>query len=145
MTIARYKDPSNIEFESMPSRTQIPISEGGEFNSHYPEDVGFKNKVLNKNFPHAESFNDFRPPCLQKITSKMADGSTTILALYATPTTPGYCKHIGAQVVIPPAEKPKGSKTALIGLLAFPMPFWFQHILASVFLVSGRSAYDSYC
>lgn len=109
----RYKDPTYLNLTRVPSRTEIPISEGGLYNSSYPEDVGFNHLVEDTNTITAaeavngtsgqfvsRSYNDFRPPCLNKIERCSADGSKLILALYATPTKPGFCRHIGAQVLI---------------------------------------------
>lgn len=48
--------------------------------------------------------NDFRPPSLLQIKAPIKPGKgklgggAMILALYATPTKPGYCRHIGCQV-----------------------------------------------
>jgi hypothetical protein len=52
----------------------------------------------------AHAYHDFRPPCLNKIERVSADGAKLILALYATPTRPGYCRHIGAQVLVKSKE-----------------------------------------
>ena len=52
-------------------------------------------------------------------------------ALYASPTRPGWCRHIGCQVLVKneAGKQPKG-----LGFFALPMPTWLGHVLASLFL-----------
>jgi phenylpropionate dioxygenase-like ring-hydroxylating dioxygenase large terminal subunit len=78
-----------------------------------------------------ETKHDFQPPCLMKITSTFTDGGQLILVLYATPTRPGWCRHIGAQVLI---KNQAGKLPPGLGFFALPMPTWLGHVLASVFL-----------
>lgn len=80
---------------------------------------------------NSESIDDFRPPCLNKIETTFPDGAKTILALYATPTKPGYARHIGAQVLIKSEQQrvPAG-----LGFYALPLPAWFLHMAAAFFL-----------
>lgn len=79
----------------------------------------------------AQTIHDFQPPCLMKISSSFTDGGKLILALYATPTRPGWCRHIGCQVLVKnqAGKNPKG-----LAFFALPMPSWLGHILASLFL-----------
>jgi phenylpropionate dioxygenase-like ring-hydroxylating dioxygenase large terminal subunit len=79
----------------------------------------------------AEAIHDFQPPCHMKITTAYRDGGKLILALYAIPTRPGWCRHIGCQVLIKnkAGKNPKG-----LGFFALPMPKWLGHVLASIFL-----------
>jgi phenylpropionate dioxygenase-like ring-hydroxylating dioxygenase large terminal subunit len=81
--------------------------------------------------PIVQSAHDFQPPCLMKITSTFTDEGQLILVLYATPTRPGWCRHIGAQVLV---KNKVGKLPPGLGFFALPMPIWFGHILASVFL-----------
>ncbi len=82
--------------------------------------------------PHiAQAVNDFQPPCHMRIVSNFKDGGKLILALYASPTRPGWCRHIGCQVFVKndAGKTPKG-----LGFFGFPMPIWLGHVLASLFL-----------
>jgi phenylpropionate dioxygenase-like ring-hydroxylating dioxygenase large terminal subunit len=81
--------------------------------------------------PATQTIHDFQPPCLMKISSSFTDGGQLILVLYATPTRPGWCRHIGCQVLVKnqAGKQPKG--LAFFGL---PMPNWLGHLLASLFL-----------
>jgi len=112
----RYKDAHNINF--------IKI------NNDQSTDLGFSYLMKNENI---SIIHDFRPPCLTKISINLPDGGKTILALYATPTKPGYCRYFGFQLLIKPQndlnEKPKG-----LGFYDIEMPEWLQHILTSIFL-----------
>ena len=49
---------------------------------------------------------------------------------------PGYCRHIGAQIVIQPPLNPDGKKSKSIigGVFALPLPAWLLHVAASFFL-----------
>jgi len=131
----RYTDTRPIELVRTPSLSEIPKSSGGDFDEKYPEDAGFKYIVR---IPDAQpsgtvSSNDFRPPSLNKITTEYADDNgKLILALYATPTRPGYCRHIGAQILI--KDKSGQKYPPGLGLFALPMPKWLLHVTASLFL-----------
>ncbi|EDX87484.1 Pheophorbide a oxygenase family [Synechococcus sp. PCC 7335] len=75
--------------------------------------------------------HDFQPPCLMRISTEFEGSAQLILVLYATPTLPGQCRHIGQQILVKDStgKTPKG--LAFFGL---PMPTWLSHILASLFL-----------
>lgn len=141
----RYKDAHNIKFTKIksfseiekksfsiqgPGGINIPFSQDGDLNPLYPCDSGFSYLMKNENI---SIIHDFRPPCLTKITMDLPDGGKTILALYATPTKPGYCRYFGFQLLIKPenilGEKPKG-----LGFYDIDMPKWLQHIITSIFL-----------
>lgn len=93
---------------------------------------GFSLRVLNEGMePGASSTNDFRPPALTQLTSENAQGGKMILALYATPTKPGFCRHIGCQVLV---KNRDGSTPRGIGAFDLPMPKWLLHVTASLFL-----------
>ncbi|MDJ0718066.1 MAG: Rieske 2Fe-2S domain-containing protein [Prochloraceae cyanobacterium] len=78
-----------------------------------------------------QSVHDFQPPCHMRIFAELSDGGKVILALYAIPTRPGWCRHIGCQILVKNQEgkKPKG-----LFSLPFPMPTWFAHIFGTLFL-----------
>ena len=54
-----------------------------------------------------------------------------ILVLYATPTRPGWCRHIGCQILI---KDDAGKLPPGLGFFALPIPDWLGHVLASLFL-----------
>ena len=79
---------------------------------------------------------EFLPPSLVKITVDYPDGGKWILALYAVPTRPGYCRHHGCQILIKNSDGryPHGLKE-----FARPIPRWLLHISASLFLHQDAS------
>ena len=102
----RYKDAQFVDLTRLPSRTEISVAEGGSMDPAHTEDRGFNYRVDNKLLGDAgKAYNDFRPPSLTKIETVNKDGSKLILALYATPTKPGFCRHIGAQILIKSVDK----------------------------------------
>jgi len=71
---------------------------------------GFRQRVVPEKVPEtgmgagAVSFHDFKPPSLVHISQEYEEnGGKFVLALYATPTKPGWVRHIGCQVPITPA------------------------------------------
>jgi phenylpropionate dioxygenase-like ring-hydroxylating dioxygenase large terminal subunit len=113
----RYRD---AQYYDMPRLREISTQEGFSFGVSQGEDV-----------PLVGSEHDFQPPCLMKITTTFSDEGKLILVLYATPTRPGWCRHIGAQILV---KNPQGKLPPGLGLFALPMPIWLGHILASIFL-----------
>ena len=113
----RYRD---AKYYNMPRLREISTQEGFSFGVSQGEEV-----------PMIGSEHDFQPPCLMKITTTFSDEGKLILVLYATPTRPGWCRHIGAQILV---KNPQGKLPPGLGLFALPMPTWLGHILASVFL-----------
>lgn len=93
--------------------------------------MGFAFGVTTSDDPSLSTTHDFRPPCLIKISLEMKEGGQLILVLYATPTRPGWCRHIGCQVLI---KNDAGKIPPGLGFFALPMPDWLGHILASLFL-----------
>ena len=59
----------------VPSKTEIPVSEGGLLDPAHPEDAGF-NFIIGDatDTQQAHAYNDFRPPCLNKIERCGSDG-----------------------------------------------------------------------
>lgn len=112
----RYKD---AQYYDMPRMRETSTQEGFAFG------------VTSTASTLTSAVHDFQPPCLMKITSTYTDGGQLILALYATPTRPGWCRHIGCQILVKNKEgkTPKG-----LAFFALPMPTWLGHVLASLFL-----------
>ncbi|KAG5191705.1 hypothetical protein JKP88DRAFT_204659 [Tribonema minus] len=74
---------------------------------------------------------DWHPPCHLAIRSEYADGSTALISLYASPSSPGRCMHVGQQVLI---KSPEGKTPPGLAFFTLPFPTWMQHQLASLFL-----------
>lgn len=92
---------------------------------------GFSFEVIPTVPAIAQAVHDFQPPCLMKITSTYTEGGQLILVLYATPTRPGWCRHIGCQVLV---KNQQGKTPKGLAFFALPMPAWLGHVLASLFL-----------
>lgn len=78
-----------------------------------------------------KAVHDFQPPCLMHISSHFKDGGQFILALYASPTRPGWCRQIGCQILV---KNEAGKIPPGLGFYALPMPQWLGHVLASLFM-----------
>jgi phenylpropionate dioxygenase-like ring-hydroxylating dioxygenase large terminal subunit len=113
----RYQD---AKYYDMPRLRELSTQEGFSFGVSQGDEV-----------PVIVTEHDFQPPCLMKITTTFSDAGKLILVLYATPTRPGWCRHIGAQILV---KNPQGKLPPGLGLFALPMPIWLGHILASIFL-----------
>eukprot|EP01039_Chlorochromonas_danica_P000268 gene268-287_t len=132
---SRYLDPKPLNITRVPSRTEIPVVAGGEFNEAYPEDIGFKfrcNPVNNRFDSH--TMTDFRPPCLNKINNVRKDGGQLGLAAYCVPTMPGHCRHILATMII------AGKKSKWVGNMGLYswgklVPHWLSHLVSNLFIV----------
>jgi phenylpropionate dioxygenase-like ring-hydroxylating dioxygenase large terminal subunit len=100
---------------------------------------GFKQRVVPEKEPTtgmgagAVSYHEFKPPSMVHISQTYNGGKNGkfVLALYASPSRPGWVRHIGCQVLV---EGEDGKLPAGLGFFALPMPIWLQHVLASVFL-----------
>lgn len=131
--------------ENVSDPAHVPVSHHGLVGDRYSDDKyydmrrlrevstqeGFAFEVTPTTAPIAQTVHDFQPPCLMKITSRFTDQGQLILVLYATPTRPGWCRHIGCQVLVKnqAGKNPKG-----LAFFALPMPVWLGHVLASLFL-----------
>ncbi|MGL5135588.1 MAG: Rieske 2Fe-2S domain-containing protein [Planktothrix sp.] len=112
----RYKD---AQYYDMISRRKISTQDG----------FAFEIKPTASSLQ--EAVHDFQPPCHMRIFSTNIDGGKMILALYATPTRPGWCRNFGCQVLI---KSKQGKKPAGLGFFALSMPTWLNHVLASLFM-----------
>jgi len=136
-------------FENVLDPAHVTVSHHGIVGNRYTSPSFFRMETRRKataegGFSHAITFDktpplgessetvqEFLPPTMVRIKSKYANGCQSLLALYATPTKPGYVRHIGCQVLV------KGDDGALapgLGFFALPMPKWLNHVLASLFL-----------
>jgi phenylpropionate dioxygenase-like ring-hydroxylating dioxygenase large terminal subunit len=130
--------------ENVADPAHVPVSHHGIIGSRY-KDAKYYDMNLVRNIstqegfsfeitptsPNVQAVHDFQPPCHMRIVSSNTDGGKLILALYATPTRPGWCRHIGCQVLVKnnAGQKPKG-----LGFFGLPMPIWLIHVLSSLFL-----------
>jgi len=94
--------------------------------------AGFKIKQNTKVLDGEWATTTFNAPAQVLIESPFGDnGACQNLELYSSPTTPGFCNHIGRMVI------DKGeSKTMPKSFSSFsaPIPIWLNHIIASAFL-----------
>jgi phenylpropionate dioxygenase-like ring-hydroxylating dioxygenase large terminal subunit len=131
--------------ENVADPAHVPVSHHGIVGNRYKDpryydmirlremstQEGFSYEILPTAPSVKQAINDFQPPCHMRIASTFENGGQLILALYATPTRPGWCRHIGCQILV----KNEANKTPPgLGFFALPMPIWLGHILASVFL-----------
>ncbi|MBD2169271.1 Rieske 2Fe-2S domain-containing protein [Calothrix membranacea FACHB-236] len=131
--------------ENVADPAHVPVSHHGLVGNRY-QDANYLDLVCIKQISTGEGFafeikptaptieraiHDFQPPSHMRIVSTSIDGGKLILALYATPTRPGWCRHIGSQVLVKneSGKTPKG-----LGIFGLPMPTWLGHVLSSLFL-----------
>lgn len=79
----------------------------------------------------SQASHSFHPPCLMRIQTTFVDGGGLLLVLYAIPSRPGWCRHIGRQVLI---KNMAGKTPQGLAFFGLPMPTWMTHVLASLFL-----------
>ncbi len=131
--------------ENVADPAHVPVSHHGIMGSRYTDATyydmprlrevstqeGFAFGVTNSSPAITDATHDFQPPCLMKISTTFTDGGQLILVLYATPTRPGWCRHIGCQILV---KNEAGNTPPGLGFFALPMPQWLGHVLASLFL-----------
>lgn len=131
--------------ENVADPAHVPVSHHGIMGSRYEDanyydmirvremstQSGFSFEVVPVAAKLSQTIHDFQPPSLMRVVSSYKDGGQLILALYASPTRPGWCRHIGCQVLV---KNLAGKKPDGIGFFALPMPTWLGHVLASLFL-----------
>ncbi|WP_026733903.1 aromatic ring-hydroxylating dioxygenase subunit alpha [Fischerella sp. PCC 9605] len=131
--------------ENVSDPAHVPVSHHGIIGNRYKDakyydmirvremstQEGFSFEITPVDPSIEQAVHDFQPPCHMRIVSTSKDGGKLILVLYATPTRPGWCRHIGCQVLVKneAGKKPKG-----LGFFGLPMPTWLGHILGSLFL-----------
>lgn len=131
--------------ENVSDPAHVPVSHHGIMGSRYTDATyydmlrlrevstqeGFAFKVQTSSEDFFTTSHDFQPPCLMRITMTYKDSGQLILVLYATPTKPGWCRHMGRQVFV---KNKAGKAPPGLGFLALPMPKWLNHIVGSLFL-----------
>ncbi|MBD2342734.1 aromatic ring-hydroxylating dioxygenase subunit alpha [Anabaena subtropica] len=131
--------------ENVSDPAHVPVSHHGIIGDRY-KDAKYYDMIPVRNISTQDGFafeiqptqgnivkaiHDFQPPCYMKIVSTSQDGGQLILALYATPTRPGWCRHIGCQVFV---KNSQGKKPQGLSFFGLPLPTWLGHVLASLFL-----------
>ena len=76
------------------------------------------------------STTTYTAPCLVQIKAPVGD-AIQILELYSSPSRPGFCNHVGRQVVV---KSKKGETPQMLKAFLLPMPKWLNHVLAGLFL-----------
>ncbi|BCL36531.1 Rieske 2Fe-2S domain-containing protein [Nostoc sp. MS1] len=131
--------------ENVSDPAHVPVSHHGIIGDRYKDakyydmipvrpistQNGFAFEIQPTQGDTVQAIHDFQPPCYMKIVATSKDGGQLILALYATPTRPGWCRHIGCQVFI---KNPQGKKPQGLSFFGLPLPIWLTHVLASLFL-----------
>ncbi len=100
--------------ENVADPAHVPVSHHGIVGSRY-KDAKYYDMIRVREMSTQEGFSfeitpvapnieqavhDFQPPCLMRIVSTFKDGAKLILVLYASPTRPGWCRHIGCLVLV---------------------------------------------
>ena len=132
--------------ENVSDPAHVPVSHHGIMGSRYTEDKyydmiaqrkistqeGFSFAITPLKTPGIkQAIHDFQPPCHMRIFSEFEDGGKFILVLYVIPTRPGWCRHIGCQVLV---KNEQGKRPKGLAFFGLPMPEWLGHVLASLFL-----------
>ena len=108
--------------ENVCDPAHVPVSHHGIVGNRYTDprffemfldgdvtDAGFAFDVSPGPSPGVTSRHEFRAPSLQKITNEftrpqppkmMSQGGKMILCLYATPSKPGWTRHVGCQILV---------------------------------------------
>lgn len=135
----------DLFIENVADPAHVPVSHHGLMGSRY-QDAKYYDMPRVRDLSTQEGFafevtptaptiqratHDFQPPCLMRIQTDFVDGGSLILVLYATPTKPGWCRHIGRQILI---KNDAGKTPSGLAFFALPMPTWLGHVLASLFL-----------
>jgi hypothetical protein len=74
----------------------------------------------------------YMAPSTVKIDMNVGQGGVRqILELYASPSRPGFCIHVGRMVIVKGSD---GNMPSFLKLFTLPMPKWLNHVLAASFL-----------
>ena len=131
--------------ENVMDPAHVPVSHHGLYGDRYKDAKYYDMIPLRKvstqegfsfSIPPIMSFvataqQDFQPPCLHRIELSGKDEGKLILALYAIPTKPGWCRQFSCQVLV---KNNQGKRPPGIGILGLPIPTWIGHIFSSFFI-----------
>lgn len=79
----------------------------------------------------SRAIQDFQPPCFHRIELTYPDGGQLILAIYASPTRPGWCRQVSCQVLV---KNNQGKRPAGFSILGLPIPDWLGHVFSQFFI-----------
>lgn len=131
--------------ENVMDPAHVPVSHHGLYGNRY-QDAKYYDMIPVRKVSTQEGFafeippimsyaacatNDFQPPCHHRINVIGKDEGQLILALYAIPTRPGWCRQISCQVLI---KNKEGKRPPGIGILGLPIPDWVGHVFSSFFI-----------
>ena len=131
--------------ENIADPAHVPVSHHGIMGNRY-RDANYYDMITAREVSTQEGFafdinpvpsiikkaaHNFQPPCHMRIETTFENDGQMILALYASPTRPGWCRHIGCQVLV---KDTQGKTPPGLGFFAWPMPVWLGHVLAPLFL-----------
>ena len=91
--------------------------------------ISVKQGVDNSTIP--SSTTKFVAPSLVQIRSPVGAGAVQMLELYSSPSRPGFCNHVGRQVIVKGED---GKTPEMLKAFLLPMPKWLNHVLAGLFL-----------
>ncbi len=131
--------------ENVADPAHVPVSHHGIVGNRYQDakyydmipirkmstQSGFSFEIVPVPGNLVQTVHDFQPPCQMRIVSTSTDGGQLILALYAIPTRPGWCRNISCQVLV---KNEAGKQPSGLAFFALPMPTWLGHVLGSLFL-----------
>ena len=136
--------------ENVSDPAHVPVSHHGIFGNRYSdakyydmipvkkistqEGLSFEIKPVSPQIKQA--IHDFQPPCHMRISSKFSDGGEFILALYASPTRPGWCRHIGCQVLV---KNDQGKQPKRSGIFCFTYAYLVRSCVSISFSTSRLS------
>lgn len=93
---------------------------------------GFAIKYVRGSDAGADATTTYMAPSTVKIDTAVGeDGVTQTLELYASPSRPGFCNHVGRMVIV---KGSNGKMPPLLRQFTLPMPKWLNHVLAAAFL-----------
>jgi len=81
---------------------------------------------------NTRSTTTFKAPAHVGIEAPFGDkGAFQTLELYASPSMPGFCNHVGRMVIV---KDETGEMPKLLRTFTAPLPKWLNHVLAASFL-----------
>ncbi len=131
--------------ENVMDPAHVPVSHHGLYGNRY-SDAKYYDMIPLRKVSTQEGFSfevppilsdfstvkhDFKPPCHHRIELTSGDKRQLILALYAIPTRPGWCRQISCQVLV---KNEQGQKPGGFSILGWPIPDWLGHVFSSFFI-----------
>ena len=131
--------------ENVMDPAHVPVSHHGLYGSRYTDakyydmlpirkistQEGFAFEIPPISASVSRATQEFQPPCLHRIELTSSDQGKLILALYAIPTRPGWCRQFSCQVLV---KGNTGKRPAGFSILGLPIPDWLGHVFSSFFI-----------